>query len=70
MAVTPEQDVLSLVPKRNGTWRLTRVRGWLDEKPIEETIDVPGIPVPSRPDKSARRLSSLYMKLIVTAQNC
>jgi hypothetical protein len=43
MVVTPDQDVLSFIPKKIGPWRLTRVRNWLDKNPIEQTIDVPGI---------------------------
>jgi hypothetical protein len=43
MVVTPEQDVLSFIPKKSGPWRLTRVRNWLDKNPIEHTIDVSGI---------------------------
>jgi hypothetical protein len=66
MAVTPEQDVLSLVPNRKGTWHLTRVRGWFGEKPSEQTIDVPGIAVPKDPPNTARRLTFLQTKLIVT----
>lgn len=42
MAVTPDQDVLSLVAKGDGKWRLTRVRRWLEKTPEEQTIDVPG----------------------------
>jgi hypothetical protein len=43
MAVTPEQDVLSFVGKEDGKWRLSRVRGWLDKQPVDETIEVPGL---------------------------
>ena len=67
MTVTPQQDVLSLVPKRNGTWRLTRVRNWLDAEPLEQTIDIPGIAVPLRTADSDRRVSTLQMRLIVTS---
>lgn len=42
MAITPNQEVLSLVAKRTGKWRLTRVANWLDQRPTEQTIDVPG----------------------------
>ncbi len=42
MAVTPDQDVLSLVVKGDGKWRLTRVRSWLEKTPEEQTIAVPG----------------------------
>lgn len=66
MAVTPEQDMLSLVPRRGATWRLTRVRGWFSQKPSEQTIDVPGIAVPKDPPKTASRLESLWMKLLIT----
>src|SRR5580704_17312465 len=43
MAVTPNGDALSFVAKKDGKWRLTRVRNWLDKNPVDETIDVPGI---------------------------
>ena len=43
MAVTSNQDVLSLVGKSDGKWRLTRVRNWLDKSPSEQTIEVPGL---------------------------
>jgi hypothetical protein len=43
MAVTPEQDVLSFVVNKEGKWRLSRVRGWLDKEPKEDTIVVPGL---------------------------
>ena len=66
MAVTPEQDVLSLVSNREGTWHLTRVQDWFSEKPSEQTIEVPGIAVPKDPAKTAPRLTSLQMRLIVT----
>jgi hypothetical protein len=66
MAITPEQDVLSLIPKRNGTWRLTRVRGWLDREPVEQTIDIPGIEVPRQVSESGSRLTLLQMSLLVT----
>src|SRR5579863_1711026 len=55
-AVTPEQDLLSFVPKANGVWRLTRVRGWLSEKPFEQTIDIPGIAAPREPSISVPRV--------------
>jgi hypothetical protein len=42
LAVTQDQDVLSFVAKLDGNWRLTRIRGWLEKKPAEQTIDVPG----------------------------
>ncbi len=64
-AVTPEQDLLSLVPNREGTWRLTRVRGWFSERPSEQTINVPGIAAPKDPPKTAPRLTLLQMRLIV-----
>jgi len=64
MAVTPNQDVLSFVAKRDGTWRLTRVRNWLDKNPAEQTIAVPGIAVPER--SNAERLNGLRAELFVT----
>jgi len=42
MAITPEQDVLSFVAKGDGKWLLTKVRNWLDNSPLEQSIDVPG----------------------------
>lgn len=41
MTVTPQGDVLSLVPKKDGGWRLTRIQNW-DKKPTDQTINVPG----------------------------
>jgi len=43
MAITPGQDVLSFVAAADGNWRLSRVRGWLNREPIEQTILVPGL---------------------------
>jgi hypothetical protein len=43
MALTPDQDVLSLVAKKDGKWRLTRIRHWEDKKPSDETIEIPGM---------------------------
>lgn len=43
MAVTPEHDVLSFVANDNGTWRLSRVRHWLDQQPLEESLTLPGL---------------------------
>jgi hypothetical protein len=42
MAVTADQDVLSFVAKADGKWRLTRIHGWLEKRPTEQTIDIPG----------------------------
>jgi hypothetical protein len=67
MAVTPTQDVLSLVPKRNGKWRLTRVRNWLDKSPADQTIDVPGISVPEKSGSSPGSLVGLNIELLVTS---
>jgi hypothetical protein len=41
MTVTPEQDVLSFVASQNDHWRLSRVRGWLDQQLAEETLNIP-----------------------------
>ena len=49
MAVTPSGDVLSLVAKKDGKWRLARIRDWLYKNASEETIDVPGIGAADRP---------------------
>ena len=43
MAVTPEHDVLSVVANDDGTWRLSRVRHWLDQQPLEESLSLPGL---------------------------
>src|SRR5580698_7138851 len=61
MAITPGQDVLALVPKRSGKFRLTRVRDWLAKTPVEQTIDIEGVPIPAHPkdDDPNRWLSSL-----------
>lgn len=42
MTITPNQDVLSLVAKGNGMWRLTRIANWDGPHPSEQTIDIPG----------------------------
>jgi hypothetical protein len=67
MAVTPDQDVLSFVAKRDGKWRLTRVRNWLDKDPTEQTIDVPGISVPEKSRNGPTFLALLSSELLVTA---
>ena len=33
MAITPDQDVLSLMPNKEGKWRLSRVKGWREMNP-------------------------------------
>jgi len=43
MTVTPEHDVLSLVANDDGTWRLSRVRRWLDKQPLEDSLTIPGL---------------------------
>jgi hypothetical protein len=43
MAVTPGQDVLSFIASDENRWRLSRVRRWLDDQPIEESLAVPGL---------------------------
>jgi hypothetical protein len=43
MAITPQKDVLSWAAAADGQWRLSRLRNWLDPKPVEETIVVPGL---------------------------
>jgi hypothetical protein len=43
MAVTPGQDVLSFIASDENRWRLSRVRRWLDNQPIEESLDIPGL---------------------------
>jgi len=42
VAITPEQDVLLFVAKEIVKLKLSRVRGWLEEHPTDQTIDVPG----------------------------
>jgi len=66
MAVTPEQDLLSLVPRREAKWHLTRIRSWYSEETSEQTIDVPGVSVPKNPTKTTPWLSSLHLRLLVT----
>ena len=63
MAVTPEQDVLAFVAKEDGKWRLSRVRGWLDKQPADETIEVPGL---AKKD-FARPGAPWYASMLVTA---
>ena len=43
MAMSPEQDVLTLIASKDGKWRLSRVRGWLSQFPQEETLTIPGL---------------------------
>jgi len=43
MAVTPENDALSFVANDDGSWRLSRVRQWLDPQPVEESLTLPGL---------------------------
>ena len=43
MAVTPENDVFSLVANDDGTWRFSRVRHWLDQQPREDSLTLPGL---------------------------
>jgi hypothetical protein len=63
MGVTPEQDVLAFVAKEDGKWRLSRVRGWLDRQPGEETVEVAGL---TRKD-FARPEGPWYASLLVTS---
>ena len=48
MAVTSNHDVLTLVMTADGKWRLTRLHGWLEANPIEQTIVVRGLSDPKR----------------------
>jgi hypothetical protein len=48
MSAAPNQDILVLVPTGDGKWKLSRVRAWLESKPLEETIIVPGLSDPRR----------------------
>jgi hypothetical protein len=43
MALTANQDLLSLIASPDGKWRLSRVRGWLNEQPQEDRIDIRGL---------------------------
>ena len=43
MATTLNQDVLSLIPNKEGHWRLSRVHGWLEKEPHEDITVVPGL---------------------------
>jgi hypothetical protein len=66
-AVTPEQDVLSFVAKGDGKWRLTRIHGWLEKKPAEQTIDIPGWPVKKPSATDSEFLHRLDVSLFVAA---
>jgi hypothetical protein len=52
MTLTPEQDVLSFIPNDDGTWRLLRVRRWLDKEPIEDSLAVPSLQMRGREERS------------------
>lgn len=65
LAVTPEQDVLSFVAKGDGKWRLTRIHGWLEKKPAEQTIDIPGWPLKKASANESEFLSLLFASLFV-----
>ena len=43
MAVTPDEDVLSFIASKDGRWRLSRVKGWQETEPHEDTTVVPGL---------------------------
>lgn len=43
MALTPDQEVLSFIANKEGKWRLSRVRGWLEKEPHEDRTVVPGL---------------------------
>jgi hypothetical protein len=61
MAVTPEQDVLSFIADKEGKWRLSRVRRWLDKEPQERTISVDGLSLGDRNDWSGRWSAKLLV---------
>lgn len=67
MAVTPDQAVLSLVAKKDGKWRLTRIRNWLDKNPVEQTIEVPGISASAQPNDSPAPLVLVSVHLLATS---
>jgi hypothetical protein len=66
-AVTPDQDALSFVAKGDGRWRLTRIHGWLEKKPTDQSIDIPGWPVKKATANDPEFLSFLDIDLFVTA---
>jgi hypothetical protein len=43
MAVTASGDILTLLPK-DGKLRITRIHNWLEQKPEDQAIDLPGWP--------------------------
>jgi hypothetical protein len=66
-AVTPGQDAISLVPKRDGKWRLTRIRGWFEKNPRAQTIDVPGWQIQKTPSPNVQEvLENIAVGLFVT----
>lgn len=60
MVVTPTQDVLSFVASEDGKWRLARVRNWLNNQPIEESLAIPGL-VQKRPNEWLRFDARLFL---------
>lgn len=70
MKVTSSGDVLTLIPQ-NGKLRLTRIRNWLEQKPADQTIDLPGWPprtIFSNPDRLPDRVFfGVEAELFVTA---
>jgi hypothetical protein len=66
MAVTADQDVLSFVAKADGKWRLTRIHGWLEKRPAEQTIDILGWPGKKPAPNAVASLSLLNISLLVT----
>jgi len=61
MAITGNQDLLSFIAVSDGKWRLSRVRGWLNEKPQEDRIVVRGLVLGDRKDWSARWSAKLLL---------
>jgi hypothetical protein len=68
MAVVPGGDVLSFVAKKDGKWRLTRIQNWLDKNPLEQTIDIPGVAIPTRSKDASMFLSMLSTNLLVSRE--
>jgi hypothetical protein len=61
--VTPSDGVFSFIAKDSGKWQLYRVRNWLDDKPLEDKLVLPGFF--SKKDKP--EMDHLYAQVFVSA---
>jgi len=61
MAITPNQEVLSLIANKEGKWRLSRVRNWLDKEPHEDRTVVPGLVYGDRKNWNSRWFPDLFV---------